>query len=204
MTDSELRKLGEETAIEMADIAIDQLLDDDLLKELPFIEWGVKAARVTRMIRDRLFLRKVMSFVNNLRTPSAKRQEFRDKLAGDPKLRKKLGEVLLIHLDHLNDLDKPEYTARMYDAMLAGQIAFAQFRKLIDAIDLAYIEDLHALANGTDLDNSEMASLVRTGLVDIVLEGAGMHFGDFTAMPPLRYKISTLGTLFSNIAKDES
>lgn len=203
MSERKLRDMGEETAIEVADVVIDNLLDSEVLKDLPIVGWSIKIAHASNIIRDRIFLRKVVSFFGALRTSELERGAFRNELAADEKLRKKVGEVIMVHLETLNDLDKPEFTARVYDALLASKIDFDHFRRLADAIELGYIEDLRAFATQNELDTPAMAALVRTGLINIASGGASFIMGDFAMPPPLQYESSELGLLFLSIMRNK-
>jgi hypothetical protein len=204
MNKDELPEIGREVAVEAGEVVLDQLLEAEILKDIPVLGWFVKLAHARRVISDEIFLRKVVNFFNAQRSSQEERRKFREKLAHDPKLRRKVGEVLIVHLDNLNDLGKPELTARVFDALLAGKIGLTEFRRLADAIELGYVEDLTAVASVGEVSALHLSALVRTGLAEVALERSAdpMHTISFSPMPLLTFRLSSLGDLFSRIMRD--
>src|SRR5687767_7830531 len=87
-------------ATEASDIALDIVLNDGLLKEIPVFGWLVKAYSAYHSITDRMFLKKVALFLSGVgHAPQAERQNFRSKLDSEPAFRKKVGENLLLMID---------------------------------------------------------------------------------------------------------
>lgn len=127
--------------------------------------------RIGTSIPDIILRTKVKHFLKALpNIPVEDKQRLYDDVVQDPKKRRKIGEVLLLLLDHYNDLEKPEILAKFFAAYMKGIITFEQFRRLGQAIDLAYVEDLKNLittrSNHMEYGAYQEAlnNLVRSGL----------------------------------------
>ncbi len=191
----ELNEIG----YDIAEIAFDSLLDDGILKDLPIIGTIVKVFKGAMDIRDRIFIVKVARFLFHLTgTPFEHRQSFKQKINEEPKLKRRLGESLVLLLDRLDDLEKTDFMAKCFAAYLAGNISFDQFRRLAVALDMAFVDDLKTICrdNVEEEEGIYLANLSRTGLVEFRASGVE---GTWNEMGTIRYSLSPLGRLFVDI-----
>ncbi|MDX2212198.1 MAG: hypothetical protein SFY66_02805 [Oculatellaceae cyanobacterium bins.114] len=197
-----------DTSIELFEVIGDQVFDDGLIKDLPILGTAVNLARVGRNIRDRIFLKKIEKFIFSLsKIEEIERQKFYNQLEKNPKLKQRMGEVLVLILDRLDDLEKPKILAKAFTAYIKGYINFDQFRKLSSAIDLAYIEDLQQLVNSKRYSTTDMLDfqqgLLRTGLTAIshgAISGQSFFGEDVVYLP---ITTTALGELFIEIMTDK-
>jgi hypothetical protein len=64
----------QEIAIELTDTAIDTLTDSELVKEIPVVGTLVRLAKATHSISDRIFAKKVETFISGTKpVPEGKR-----------------------------------------------------------------------------------------------------------------------------------
>jgi hypothetical protein len=162
-----------EGSADLLEVAIDQIIDSEVLKDIPVLGTAVRLAHIAKTIRDRLFAAKVRRFL--LALPSiedSEREKFRTKLKEKPEFREKLGETLLLTLENMNALDKADILARLFDRLSRGQMSFAQFHRLSVAINLAYIGDLlQLIGKPSDVygyNKDYLLCLVGTGLVEYI------------------------------------
>ena len=116
---------------DLSDIALDRLLDEPVLKEIPLIKTIVACCKTWQAAHDRLFLRKVARFL--LAYPEfteAERDRFLNEDLQDPRNRKQLGDALVLILDKLDDFDKPAMLAKLFAAHVRGQCTYPEFRVL--------------------------------------------------------------------------
>lgn len=191
---------------DIAEVAFDALLDEGILKDIPVIGTIVKLFKGAMDIRDRIFVTKVAKFLFQLsQCPEKDRQSFEEKTHTDASLKRKVGVTLVLLLDRLDDIEKPDLVAKCFGAYLSGNISFELFRRLAAAIDIAFIDDLKALCQeDTDLGPEEralIANLARTGLVDFRSSGAEGTWGEMGSM---RYSLSPLGYQLVKIYKMQS
>ncbi len=157
-------------AVEIAEISLDAFMDEGVLKEVPILKTVLAARKTWTAIHDQLFLRKVAGFIRaSPRFTQTERESFAREYLDDPTKAKKLGDAIVLILDKLDDLDKPEMIAKIFAALVRGKIEKETFRRLAAAIDIGFIADLRALARPfeTRLASSYLPSLLRTDLVVI-------------------------------------
>lgn len=156
----------------IAEVALDSILEEGLLKDIPFFGTAAKGIGVVRTVRDRLFLKKIARFLYGLADVAKDdRDEFRDKMQKDPAFQTRVGENLILLLEHHEHLDKPIILAVAFAAFVRGKIEYRTFLRLGSAIDSAFVEDLrhlpqhYANLEGISLEVGE--SLYKNGLVKI-------------------------------------
>ena len=126
-----------------AELGLDALLDDGLLKDLPVLGTLQKLYNVAANVRNRLFMKKLLQFLVNLAdVPKEQRQKQISKLAVDVEERQRVGENLMLLLDNMNNMSKPAMMARALRAYLLEEINATLLRRLwhaIDVIDVALV-----------------------------------------------------------------
>ncbi|MGH7525377.1 MAG: hypothetical protein ACREMX_01590, partial [Gemmatimonadales bacterium] len=124
----------------------------------------------------------------------------------DPELRRRTGEALLLLLDRMDDLQKPEILAALFRASAAGKLSFDQFRRLGSAIDLAIVADLRELAAGRDRTAGQpgkhLENLMRTGLTALSQTGIPMREGSGRSVVYNGLRVTELGVLFERTIRD--
>lgn len=135
-------------AAEASEIALDSILDEGLLKDVPVFGWLIKSYSVARTIQERLFLKKIANFLIGTKDiPEADRMSFLDQISADPEFSKSVGESLVLLLDRHEDFQKSVILGRAFSRYVCKEIDYPMFLKLAKTIDLAFIEDLKNLAD---------------------------------------------------------
>ena len=160
-----------ETLAEVAQVGFDQLLsEDNVLRDIPVFGTVVRLAKTVGVIRDRIFLAKVLRFLARLGDiPPQDRVKF-VKSMEDRGERQRVGEALVLLLDRMDDMDKPELLAKLFAAYLREHIDLETFRWLASALDSLKPGGVRALNEFYDTGPGRMAdpqieNLVGTGLV---------------------------------------
>ena len=149
-----------ELAIELAETAIDAVLNDGLLKDIPIVNSLVSLARLTKSIPDRIFSAKVRAFLFKIeRVGDLKKKQFLEDIGIHEAKRIKISEVLVLALDQVDDLDKSEYIAYTFMAFIEGIIDFATFRRFIRSIVDAFTPDLAEFVKVVDTETKHQFSL---------------------------------------------
>lgn len=132
-----------EIATDVAEIALDTMLDEGVMKEIPVFGWFVKGYGVINTIRDRVFLKKIAMFLRGLdRVNEDEKKEFREKIEEDESFCRKVGENLILVLDRQDSFDKAYALGRAFSGYLKGKITYQMFLKLAAAIDRSFTDDL--------------------------------------------------------------
>lgn len=125
-----------------AEVIADAAMRGDVLEAIPFVNLAVKALKGRDSIRDAFYAEKLVGFVKGIGelTPEDVLR-MRQKLSDDDEARK-AGETLLLVLDRLTDLDKPELLGFVFRQFADGKFSSTELRRLAVAIDMAFADDL--------------------------------------------------------------
>lgn len=151
----------------VADLALETMLDNNILEKIPVFGWVIKGYGVVSTVRDRLFLKKVAKFLLGTQDISEEdKNRFREKFLTNPKLCRKVGEELVLLLDRQDNFDKAFILGKVFSSYIKGTIDYDTFLRIAAAIDKAFIGDL----NNLELYYSKINSYDSK---------QGKHFSDF-------------------------
>ncbi len=157
-----------------AEIALDSILEDGLLKEVPFVSTAISLYRIGKSIHEREHIRKLASFLDEIRqhtTDEATREEYLRKLREYPKKRDKELEYVLVIIDRYIGYDKPRMLAKLYLAFLQDVIDWERFTIYSEVIDRFLPGDYNTLKSAStyktekDLYTDSIQRLIALGLV---------------------------------------
>jgi hypothetical protein len=161
---------------DIAEIAIDGILKEGFLKDLPIINSLFATFKTGISIRDNLFTRKLLRFLYGVNEISPEdRKIVIEKLDSNPKY---VGEMLMISLERMDDMKKPYLLAKAFFLLSKDKISSNDFyglKAIIDRIDLSDIPEIikfyedylycpHELASY--LLQSKMATISISGIQD--------------------------------------
>lgn len=142
-----------ELASDAAELGLDSLLTDGVVKDIPVIGSLLKMAQVAMGIRENIFARKVLKFLTQLKdVPKEQREKFIEKLESDKDHHHKVGEKVMVILERLDDMDKATIIGRLMRAAIKEHITYEHFLKLCSIVDKAFFSDLLKL-KGKSTDN---------------------------------------------------
>jgi hypothetical protein len=187
---------------DIAEVGLDQLLVEGPARDVPVLGTLLRLGSTFGAVRDHLFARKVAKFL--LRVSEVRERErvaFVQALA-DTRQRRRVGEVLVLLLDRLDDMEKPDLLGLLFQAYLRGDVDLACFQRLSSALDKLSLGALPILREfyrtepprpEEDVDHFEvLQDLASTGLVRLEF-GGGFGAGGG------RFIHSDLGRLFVDI-----
>lgn len=185
---------------EILEFSIDQVLEEGLIKDIPVVGWISKGLSLQRSISDRILYNKILRFIFALESiNSGSKESFRAKVKNDPKFKRKVGEQLLLILDRIDDLSKPEMIAKCFDLHLTGDLEFSHFVDLVQVIERSTIGDLEALSCS---DNKRMlfgsvGQAVGSGILEY-----GICKSDTDESPEIGTRLSRLGKDLRDVLKN--
>lgn len=189
---------GLDLLAETGEFALDNILQEGLLHDIPLLGTVIKLVQAGLGLKGYLFMRKLSKFAKVARTGTSdeERIKFSSLLEADSSYRKRVGESLLIFLERLDDLDKPELLAHAYSSLVKGEIEFTEFRRLAFAIDRCFTSDLRYLQTrqSADWPPDAASSLSGAGLVEI---STASRFS--SEQQHNQYRMTPIGTLFIKI-----
>jgi hypothetical protein len=192
----------QEVAIDLSEVALDSLTDNEIIKDIPVVGTFVRLARATMSIPDRIFAKKVERFISTVGAiPRDKRDQFHARLEAESELRRKTGEVIVLTLDRSEDLQKAAIIGKLFSHFVIGEIAFDVLRRLLVAVDRAFIDDLLCFPQwalqGRSAETFDPQSLDGTGLVQPVYPVFGQVPANKIAAPTFGY--SKLGEVYARL-----
>lgn len=153
---------------DFAEIGLDQIFEDEIVKQLPIIRSVASLVKAGFSIRDRLFARKILLFLKEVSTADQEsREKFAQKISAGQTM-EKAGESLLLLLDKLDDMAKPTILGRIMRAAILGEIEYEESLKLGAIVNRVYLADLQVLPmaeSGLGIDFDVAESLASAGLL---------------------------------------
>ena len=188
-------------AIDSTEIAIDSILSDGLLKDLPVIGTIKSFVNLGITIKEELFIRKLLKFLIELQSISfSEREQFLNHYLNNSKEQQKLGDNLLLAIDRLDDVEKPKLLARFFCSYIKGDIDYELFSRLAKALERLNLSLLPPLkwfylriGERIDIPEEIHHELSLAGLITTSLTGSGTIGG------AAYYAVSNIGRAFLKI-----
>jgi len=196
---------GSKILVDVIEVGLDQLLEDGFFREIPFLGSAVGVANLYILAKDWLLQRNINRFRHHLQNiPEDKKQRFIKMLREDDDFRQRVGENLLLLLNRVNDIRKPELMANVFKAFVEARIDDVTYQKLSAAVDRIRVHNLPGLIEFYNekepetLQDDVLQDLVICGLANIISE-VGLTFGS-SNRPIKNVTKNSLGKLFIEIA----
>jgi len=160
----------ETVTVELVESLSESMLNDGLLKDIPIIGTLVGLTKTGINIKDRLFVKKILTFLFNINNVSAeKRTEMIEKIDANSKYKIKVGEKLLYIIDKCEDHEKAKLIGILFSAFLNKFIDYSEFLKASKVIENSLLEDIEwfVMHDFESLYIEEAADYVNCGLFEI-------------------------------------
>lgn len=166
LTDSDFQDLN----VSVADTIMDAAINDGLIKEIPIIGIIVGISRTTLNIKERLFVKKLVYFLTEIKDiPKERRNKMISEINNSEQYGVKVGEKLLYIIDKCDDHVKAKLIAKIFATYLNEKISYIDFIKASTVIDRAMISDLMWFIEGDwhELSIEESGDVINYGLFEI-------------------------------------
>lgn len=165
LVDSIVKSDSKELVADIAEFTIDQLLDDSFLKEIPVVEWVVKAKSIYHSMSDRILLAKLVRLLLSLSGMTKEEKEnWERKNIKNEKDKKRIGEKLLLLVDKYTDLEKAEILGEVFKACIRGALNSQDVFDIGDAVEKCRLNDLRMLKDAKEEREISLGELVPAGL----------------------------------------
>jgi hypothetical protein len=196
--------MGDMTRVftDISEGGVDLLSADPIVQGFPVLATVVAFAKGAYSIPDRLFAAKVLRCVAECKDALGSRSaELLSRIQEDPEARTKAGEVVVFAIDRAEGLQKAAMLGRLLAAYMERTVDFPTFRRLLAAVDRAYIDDLCSFPtwalDDKMVDGFEPTSLEAAGLTRMVMPG--INIPDDSENLPQDWHITPLGKHFAEI-----
>ena len=138
-------------SIDYGEVALDSILEDGILKDVPIISTVISGVKTALAIRDKRFVKKTLVFLQEINSGHAdpeKVEEFREKLMHDKSYNEKITELIITMIDnHLQEIQSKVF-ARLVISHINGEIDYEMLLTLsvtLDKLHPAGYEGLRSL-----------------------------------------------------------
>ncbi|MFB9079462.1 hypothetical protein ACFFLS_06210 [Flavobacterium procerum] len=154
---------------ELTELSIDSALKDGLLKDFPILGTLTGLIKVGGDIRDKLFLKKIWSFLSSLDSTTAEqRQKMINDIETSDEYNIKVGEKLLYIIDKCDDHHKSEIIGCLFNQYLKAKISYDEFLLCCSIVERCIIKDLIGFVKDKFGRNFSVdAELLNWGLLSI-------------------------------------
>lgn len=162
-----------DVSIDLAELTLDSILKNEALKSIPVVKTLLSIIETTQNISNYLFLKKIVTFLTNVKKISAKkRKEMINKIDNSGEYKTKVGETLLNLLDNCDSTEKAAYLGTWFAAFFKGKILYGTFLCGAHIIEHVYLPDLKYF-----IMSDENWLMVEDAYEEIA---AGLFYIDFT------------------------
>ena len=144
-----------EIVAEYAEIGIDALLENEVLKEIPVVGTLSSLCKVGYNLHERNLIKQTLAFITEFNSSSISQEkldEHREKLEENPKeAEKELSRVLIILGKQVEQIQS-QVLGSFYAAYIKGAISWEKFCELSEANRRMFISDYQILDNTTKED----------------------------------------------------
>lgn len=172
-------------ATDFGEIALDSIMDDGILKDIPIVGNIVKLLKLGKSVTDSVLLYKIRMFVNNLEFKSQEEiEEFKDKYLKIEDYQS-IGSKIILFLNSADDEKKILWLSNALKAFVDKKINKQDFLRLTMIINNSfpdYIETISYFKNNTEIlaDNDLIEQYVLEHLYSIgCLSYTGFDGGEY-------------------------
>lgn len=198
-------------ALEYVELGLDEIIDNDAIKQLPIVNTVVGIGKTVYSIHERHLMKKLAIFIkefNSGKIKTEKLEKYRNKMKNDSKkAEKELGRVLIL-LDKMIDDVKSKMIAQLYQSYINEMVNWEKFCELSDTVERLNISDIELLykINSGEINSSEKCPLYQIGRLEsiglITSDISSMGIGGFGSSKTNKYlRISELGEIFCDLVK---
>lgn len=162
---------------DLTEVAIDQMLNEGVLKDLPVVGTLYNIYSLSQNISNAFFTKKIIKFLLELNEiPESDRLEFIQNMETE-KETQNVGEKILVILNKFDDIDKATILGKIFKITIEGEIEVTTFMRLAYMIDKVYLQDLKELKNNDidNLDSDAKHNLSQTGILNQSIKDNRQH-----------------------------
>ena len=163
----------EDIGIDIAEIGIDAILDVGVLEEIPIVKTIISFTKTGLMIRDRLFIKKILLFLKELDgIPDDKKEEVTKNIQNNSGYAEKVGETIIILLEKFDETEKARLLARLFSSYIRKKITYDEFSRYSFGISLVLLQDIMNLLSYYKGEKDEH-----------LVDWESLHQGGFSSSP---------------------
>lgn len=140
-------EIGSITA-DMLEVGLDSFLSNEILINIPVIGTITSFGKIAISVRDRLFIKKLLIFLNKVKEVSfEERLKMVAKIQNSGKEQEKIGEKLLYIIDKCDDSEKAKMIGKLFVAFLREEIDLDSFLRASNIVNNLLVDDIKHFVN---------------------------------------------------------
>ncbi len=156
-------------AEDLSEVALDSILEEGPLREIPIINSINAIWRTGYEIRHQMYIKKIVKFFEGLATtPLKDRVRFLEIINKNPNKKHEFSETILLLIERADHFEKPLIIGRIMKNHILGKISYEEAIRLAFIVDKVYLTDLSYLIRfqpGVQKEPDIAASLQSVGLL---------------------------------------
>lgn len=148
-------------AADCAELGLDSILDDGIVKDIPILGTIIKAAKIGLNIRDRIYVKKIYNFLAQVgRTTQEQRDEFVRKYCDNVK---RFEETVLLILEQTDRFEKTSLVGKIFRACILDEISYKDALRLSEMVNRGFWGDIQEIIETGDIKNKERSQVIDIG-----------------------------------------
>lgn len=121
---------------EYAQLAVEALTSDDVLKQIPVVKSAVAGGELLRSVKDHFLLNKLTQFLTSFSEVSDwQRKDMVSRIEADPKYGRRVGLHVIEALDRMDSHRKPQMLAAVFAVYAKEEINVEMLNRLVATIE---------------------------------------------------------------------
>ena len=187
-----------ELTTEIGELTIDQFIDNELLRDIPFFSLFYKSFKTISGLKEAIFAMKVYKFLKEFEAIKLDdKQNFTQKISSDKKERTKIGQTLIIILDKLDELSKTQMIAKLFGAYIKSELTQSEFIHLCSIVQISYLDYLLEFCKAkklSDINQEIQPYLSNYGLMLPIVMDIKSEYGSSVEIEENKYYITYVVT----------
>lgn len=182
-----------ETGLEdYLELAVDNFIEDGILKDIPIVSSIVNGLKFAKNIYDRNLLKQTLVFISELNNGTISKEKliaYKSTIENNPKKCEEELERILTLLNNFIDKEKSIILAKFFKSYINEEITWNEFCEYSEIINRIFIQDIDILiriynkevVDSWNKERYRIERLVAVGLIYIGFEGeiySGNNFDD--------------------------
>jgi hypothetical protein len=149
-----------------AELGLDSILDDGLVKDIPILRTFVSIAKAGKHIRDILYVKKIACFLKQVgQTTQKQRDDFIEKHCKD---QRRFEEAVFLILEQVDNINKSTLIGKIFKACILGMISYQDALSLSCIVNKALWQDIENMLQDNFTEEMSMR-LCNCGLLNLGL-----------------------------------
>jgi len=141
-----------DVSIESAEVILDSLLKNGILKDIPIVGMLVALFKTGKQVTELFYLKKLIGFIYGYEKIPEKMDKNITSDFEDEKKRKDLGEKLLLIIESVDSIEKAGLIGKIFKLLKNEEISSPIFLRLCHLINKSFYDDLLQLIKFPDIN----------------------------------------------------